>query len=78
MDTSTWLGTAGVACLLVAFFLNLFGFLGTEKRSYLLLNLFGAGLSAWASWMIQFIPFVVLEITWMVVAGGGVVKRLHH
>ena len=75
MDISTWLGTAGVACLLVAFFLNLFGYLGPEKRSYLLLNLFGAGLSAWASWMIHFIPFVVLEITWMVVAGVGLLKR---
>ena len=54
--------------LLVAFFLNLFGRIQHNARSYQLMNALGAGLSCYASYLIGFAPFVVLEGTWSLVA----------
>ncbi len=62
------LGALGVAILLLAYFLNLFHILRAEHPMYSALNVLGAGLSGWASWMIGFLPFVLLEGTWMVVS----------
>ena len=63
-----WVGSTGVALLLVAFFLNLTGRLSREARSYAAMNAVGAGLSCWASWLIGFAPFVLLEGTWAIFA----------
>lgn len=68
LSASEWVGTGGVSLLLLGFFLNLFGFLARTDRSYHLLNATGAGLACYASWMIGFLPFVVLEATWSAVA----------
>ncbi len=68
MSAANAIATVGVALLLVAFFLNLFGFVGHRARSYSLLNALGAGLSCYASCLIGFFPFVILEATWTVVA----------
>ena len=46
MSLSDWIGSVGVALLLGAFFLNLFGFLGHTTRAYQLTHALGAGL-AW-------------------------------
>lgn len=61
-------GSLGVFLLLVAFFLNVFGRLGHATRAYQLMNAVGAGLSCYASYLIGFMPFVVLEGTWSIVA----------
>jgi len=61
-------GSVGVFLLLVAFFLNLFGRIRHTARTYQLMNAVGAGLSCYASYLIGFAPFVVLEGTWSVVA----------
>lgn len=65
---STLIGSVGVALLLLAFFLNLFGYLAASSRFYAALNLAGGALSAFASYLIDFWPFVVLEGTWAIVA----------
>lgn len=68
MDFPDIIGTAGVSLLLIAFFLNLFGILAKEHQSYALMNLLGAGMACYASVLIEFIPFVILEGTWAAVA----------
>ena len=68
MPTSEWVGSLGVALLLLAFSLNLFGWLPRASRFYHGLNVLGAGLACYASWIIEFLPFVVLEGTWALVA----------
>jgi hypothetical protein len=68
MTAADWLGSTGVALLLLAFFLNAFGMLGARSPRYHGLNAVGAALATWASWRIGFLPFVVLEGTWCVVA----------
>jgi len=74
MASSDWIGTAGVALLLAAFLLNLLGWLRAEERSYQTLNLLGAGLACYASWRIDFLPFVVLEGVWACVAAVALLR----
>jgi hypothetical protein len=75
VSASEWIGSAGVALLLTAFFLNLFGFLDRRAHSYQTMNAVGAGLSCYASYLIGFVPFVVLEGTWSVVALVAILRR---
>jgi hypothetical protein len=75
MNPSEIIGSIGVAVLLVAFFLNLFQFLPEKSRPYAFMNLIGAALSCYASWMIHFVPFVVLEGTWALVAAAALVRK---
>lgn len=76
MTDAELLGSIGVALLLLAFFLNLFGYLRAGSYAYMVLNLIGAGMSCVSSWLIDFIPFVVLEGTWAAVAGIALARRL--
>lgn len=62
------IGFTGVALLLLAFALNLTGLLSREGRTYLLMNAVGAGVAGYASWMIDYLPFVLLEGTWCIVS----------
>jgi hypothetical protein len=61
-------GSLGVALLLAAFALNAFGRLRADSRWYGALNVVGAGLAASAAVLLEYLPFVVLEGTWSVVA----------
>jgi hypothetical protein len=65
---STLIGSVGVTLLLVAFLLNLFKLLRSDGYIYTGLNLVGAGLACYSSYLIRFMPFVVLEGVWAVVA----------
>ena len=75
MSTSDWIGTIGVTLLLIAFALNITKKINPESPSYLLLNIFGAGLAGVSSYMIQFWPFVVLESVWVVASLLPLFKR---
>ncbi len=74
MDTATLVGSAGVALLLLAFFLSLFKFLPQDGVVYIGMNILGAGLAGVSSWMIQFMPFVILEGVWCLVALAALFK----
>ena len=71
------IGFVGVALLLIAFFLNLFRLLNAESPPYLVLNLIGAALACASSYLINFLPFVLLEGTWAIVAAGALVRRIY-
>ncbi len=73
MSAAEGVGSIGVALLLVGFFLNLFGYLDRGARPYHIVNALGAGLACYASWLIGFVPFVVLEGAW---AGVAVIALL--
>ena len=70
-------GFVGVTLLLIAFFLNLFRLLKAESNAYLVLNLVGASLACASSYLIDFLPFVLLEGTWATVTGVALVRRVH-
>jgi hypothetical protein len=68
MKTSDILASIGVIILLIAFLLNLYKKLPTNSKIYALLNLAGAGICCYSSYLISFYPFVVLEGVWGFVA----------
>jgi len=68
-------GTIGVALLLGAFLLNLLKRMNAEGYAYSLLNLAGAGLACYSSYLIDFIPFVVLEGVWALAAAYALGRR---
>jgi len=70
------IGSLGVALLLLAFLLNLVRVLSTESYPYTALNFAGASLAGYASYLIGFVPFVILEGTWAVVAAVALVRRI--
>lgn len=73
---ATVIGFIGVGLLLLAFVLNLAKILKAESVPYLALNLIGAGLACASSWMIDFMPFVILEGTWAVATLVALVRTL--
>lgn len=73
---ATLVGSIGVSLLLLAFFLNLFKLLRVDGYPYIVLNMIGGALACLSSWMIDFMPFVVLEGTWAVVASVALAKKL--
>lgn len=70
------MGSLGVATLLLAFILNMLKIIKTESLSYLLLNFIGAGIACFASYLISYFPFVILEGVWAVVSLVSLVKYL--
>ena len=76
MDMPTLIGSLGVALLLLAFFLSLFKHIAQDGFAYIGMNIAGAGFACWSSWMIAFMPFVVLEAVWCLVAVAALVKRV--
>ena len=64
MKTSDIIASLGVIILLIAFVLNLYKKIPAESHTYTLLNFIGAATCGYASYMISFYPFVVLEGIW--------------
>lgn len=75
MNFSTIIGSLGVSLLLIAFFMNLFRFILPESKMYILLNIIGAGLSCYASVLIHYNPFIILEGTWCIVAVAALFRK---
>jgi hypothetical protein len=76
MDAATLIGSLGVALLLAAFLLNVTRRMSADGYPYVVLNFIGASLACYSSWLIAFMPFVVLEGVWALVAGWAIVRRL--
>lgn len=68
LTTNDWIGFIGVTILLFAFLLNLMGKISKDGLPYILLNIAGAGLACLASYLINYLPFVLLEGTWSLVS----------
>jgi hypothetical protein len=68
MKASDILASIGVVILLIAFGLNLYKKLPAGSKAYGMLNFVGAGICCFASYLIGFYPFIVLEGVWALVA----------
>jgi hypothetical protein len=68
MSIENIINTAGVFLILLAFFLLTIGKLKSNNRIYLLLNITGGILACIGSYLINAIPFIILEGTWAIVA----------
>ncbi|THU41831.1 hypothetical protein FAM09_06935 [Niastella caeni] len=70
-----WIGFIGVFILLLAYLMNLAGKLSKDGLLYIGLNIVGAGLACLASWLIHYLPFVLLEGTWTLVSLGALIRH---
>jgi len=73
MNYNDIIGTVGVGLILLAYFCNTFDFL-EEGKAFFLLNSIGAALACYASLLINYWPFVILEGTWFLVSVIGFIK----
>ena len=71
---ATVVGSLGVAFLLLAFLLNLLKILRSEGYAYMTLNVIGASMACYSSYLLAFMPFVLLEAVWALVAAGGLAR----
>ena len=71
MNKADWIGFVGVTLLLFAFFLNLFDKIKRESFRYLSMNILGAGLACYASVILKYVPFIILEGCWTLVSFIG-------
>ena len=62
------IGSIGVFILLLAFILNILNKISREGLIYILMNIVGAALACYASYLIVYIPFIVLEGAWTLVS----------
>lgn len=76
MTQTDWIGFIGVAVLLLAYFLNLRNIIKKDSLTYLLLNFIGAGIACFASVLLKYMPFIILEACWSLVSAIGLLKYL--
>jgi len=68
MNLTDWLGTIGVLQILLAYFLNVIGKVSSKSLAFILLNLIGASMACFASVLLKYWPFIVLEGVWALVS----------
>jgi hypothetical protein len=74
MTLTDWIGTLGVAMLLFAYFLQLTNKISKDGFTYILLNISGSLVACIASIMLDYIPFIVLELAWALVSIFALLK----
>ena len=67
-------GSIGVFILLLAFVLNLINKISGKNIVYTLMNIVGAGLACYASYLINYIPFIILEGVWTIVSAVALLR----
>ncbi len=69
-------GTVGVTILLIAYFLNLVQKIKNNSIAYLFLNFTGAAVACFASVLLKYWPFIILEGCWTIVSAAGLFTYL--
>jgi hypothetical protein len=68
------IGTIGVALILLAYFLNTASLIIKNGKLFYVMNIIGAALATYASFLIDYWPFVILEATWTLVSIYGLMR----
>ncbi|MFN3967292.1 CBU_0592 family membrane protein [Flavobacterium sp.] len=76
MNTNDLIGTIGVGLILLAYFLNIFSWIKKEGILFYIMNIVGASIACFASVLISFWPFIILEGTWAIVSVIGLMKSI--
>ena len=70
------IGSIGVALVLIAYFLNTERLIPVNGKLFYVVNIIGAALACYASWLIGYWPFVILEGTWTLVSIYGLMSTM--
>ena len=76
MNYNDSIGAIRVGIILLAYFLNIFSFIKKDGNFYFTLNIIGASIACFASYLIHYMPFIVLEATWAIVSIFGLFKNI--
>lgn len=76
MNFNDLIGTIGVGIILIAYFLNMFSIITKDGVFYFILNIIGAAIACFASVLIHYIPFIILEGAWVLVSIVGLIKTI--
>lgn len=76
MSYNDIVGTIGVGIILIAYFMNIFSFIKKDGVQFYVMNIIGASLACYASILINYLPFIILEATWAMVSVLGLIKVL--
>jgi len=68
------IGTIGVAMILIAFYLDTIKLLSKNRKLYYVMNMIGAALACYASVLLSYWPFVILEGAWTLVSIYGLMR----
>jgi hypothetical protein len=78
MSYNDIIGTIGVGMILLAYLCSTLSWIDGKSKMFFLLNIAGAGLACYASWLINYWPFVILEGSWFIVSVFGLIKKLNN
>jgi len=70
------MGSVGVALILIAYFLNTESLIPVNGKLFYVINIIGAALACYASFLIGYWPFVILEGTWTLVSIYGLMRTM--
>jgi hypothetical protein len=76
MVYNNMVGMIGVGIILVAYFLNTEKLILQNGKLYYTMNVIGAALACYASFLISYWPFIILEGTWTLVSIYGLMKSM--
>jgi hypothetical protein len=74
MQYNDIIGSIGVGLILLAYFLNTFELMPKDGYLFFVMNIIGAGLACYASYLIGYLPFIILEGTWTLVSVIGLLR----
>ena len=70
------IGTFGVALILLAYFLNTERLIKVNGKAFFVMNTIGAALACYASYLISYWPFVILEGAWTFISIYGLMRTM--
>jgi hypothetical protein len=76
MTYNDFIGIIGVGLILIAYFLSTARLIKSNGMPYYVVNIFGAGMACYASYLIAYWPFVILEGAWTLVSIYGLMKAM--
>lgn len=75
MNFTDIITSIGVFLILLAFFLQTFNYLNASNRWYLILNALGSAVACYGSFLLDSVPFMILEGTWCIVSIIGLMRQ---
>ena len=76
MTYNDLIGTLGVGLILLAYFLNTIRMIQVNGKLFYVMNIIGAALACYASILIDYMPFIILEGTWTLVSIYGLMRTM--
>ena len=76
MTYNDLIGTMGVGLILLAYFLNTIRMIPVNGKLFYVMNIIGAALACYASFLINYMPFIILEGTWTLVSIYGLMRTM--